>query len=86
MHVHMFGRLLAGRRRRIHLEDERRNGVEKESPTKSISRHQWKQRLSQETVNKQDLDSLIFDFLSIEGYREAAETFRQETNLSCSHI
>ncbi|KAI9295787.1 hypothetical protein K502DRAFT_324126 [Neoconidiobolus thromboides FSU 785] len=49
---------------------------------KKISVEEWKQLINQVDVSKNDLNRLIMDYLVIEGYRDAAESFSQEASIA----
>ncbi|WFC96133.1 hypothetical protein MBRA1_002789 [Malassezia brasiliensis] len=44
-----------------------------------VSRDAWEARLAQVPVSKRDLDRLVMDYLVVQGYKSAAETFGEET-------
>ncbi|KAG0201807.1 Glucose-induced degradation complex subunit [Mortierella sp. GBA30] len=46
---------------------------------KAISREEWNARLSEVQVDREDLNKLIMNYLIIEGYKDAAEKFSQES-------
>ncbi|KAI0225324.1 Glucose-induced degradation complex subunit [Massospora cicadina] len=52
------------------------------SPSKTISLADWQQQLENIQVSKQDLNKLVMNYLVIEGYRDAAEKFSIEANVS----
>lgn len=45
-----------------------------------ISTEEWENRLKQIKINKNDLNSLVMNYLVVEGYKDAAEIFSQESN------
>ncbi|WWC60679.1 uncharacterized protein I303_103255 [Kwoniella dejecticola CBS 10117] len=47
----------------------------------SFDSRQWEDELSKVDISKHDLNSLVFDYLLIEGYSEAAVEFARETGL-----
>ena len=49
-----------------------------------ISEAEWLGKFDRENVEKADVDALVYDFLRTEGQREAADSFRFETDLQCS--
>ncbi|KAI9179976.1 hypothetical protein H9P43_005308 [Blastocladiella emersonii ATCC 22665] len=49
-----------------------------------IPRADWEARLEQSGVAKDDLNKLILNYLVIEGYKDAAEVFCEETHLAPS--
>ena len=51
---------------------------------KIVSEEEWLTRFDREKIMKEDVDSLIYDFLSMEGQKEAADSFKFETDLHCS--
>mmetsp|Transcript_23543 Transcript_23543/g.38683 ORF Transcript_23543/g.38683 Transcript_23543/m.38683 type:complete len:226 (-) Transcript_23543:207-884(-) len=46
---------------------------------KIISKEEWEKKLSDVKINKSDLNRLVMNYLVIEGYKEAAEKFQQES-------
>ncbi|KAI9032163.1 CTLH/CRA C-terminal to lish motif domain-containing protein [Hyaloraphidium curvatum] len=50
----------------------------------TIPRDEWEKRLAEVKINKQDLNKLVMNYLVIEGYKDAAEKFAQETGLEPS--
>ncbi|GJJ78930.1 glucose-induced degradation protein 8 [Entomortierella parvispora] len=46
---------------------------------KTITREEWNARLSEVQVDREDLNKLIMNYLIIEGYKDAAEKFSQES-------
>ncbi|KAG0028073.1 hypothetical protein BGZ81_005027 [Podila clonocystis] len=46
---------------------------------KSISRDEWNTKLADVQVDREDLNKLIMNYLIIEGYKDAAEKFSQES-------
>ncbi|KAF9186471.1 Glucose-induced degradation complex subunit [Haplosporangium sp. Z 767] len=46
---------------------------------KTISMEDWNARLSEVQVDREDLNKLIMNYLIIEGYKDAAEKFSQES-------
>ncbi|KAF9114432.1 hypothetical protein BGX27_010819 [Mortierella sp. AM989] len=46
---------------------------------KVISKEEWNTRLAEVHVDREDLNKLIMNYLIIEGYKDAAEKFRQES-------
>ncbi|KAI8915886.1 CTLH/CRA C-terminal to lish motif domain-containing protein [Gorgonomyces haynaldii] len=57
---------------------------------KTVSLEDWNKKLSQVHINKQDLNKLIMNYLTIEGYKDAAEKFSREAriqpNMNLEHI
>ncbi|KAL4427270.1 hypothetical protein ABPG74_011506 [Tetrahymena malaccensis] len=51
---------------------------------KQISLEQWKDELKNVKIAKQDMNKLIMNFFLIEGYKEAAEKFRDESQTEIS--
>ncbi|KAL4464425.1 hypothetical protein ABPG72_010912 [Tetrahymena utriculariae] len=51
---------------------------------KQISLEQWKEELKNVKIAKQDMNKLIMNFFLIEGYKEAAEKFREESQTEIS--
>jgi hypothetical protein len=49
---------------------------------KSISMQDWEAKLSTVQVNKNDLNKLVMNYLVIQGYKDAAEKFAVEANIS----
>ncbi|WFC99665.1 hypothetical protein MYAM1_002410 [Malassezia yamatoensis] len=47
-----------------------------------VSSSEWHARLAQIPVPKRDLDRIVLDYLLVQGRKEAAETFSNETGLS----
>eukprot|EP01027_Heterolobosea_sp_BB2_P020602 GEZU01029400.1.p1 GENE.GEZU01029400.1~~GEZU01029400.1.p1 ORF type:complete len:226 (-),score=54.14 GEZU01029400.1:67-744(-) len=47
---------------------------------REISREEWEKKLNEVKINKADLNKLVMNYLVIEGYKEAAEMFQQESN------
>jgi len=46
---------------------------------KTISMAEWKGKLEEVKISKQDLNKLVMNYLIIEGYKDAAEKFQQES-------
>ena len=46
-----------------------------------ISKETWNQRTSQIKPNKEDMDKLVMNFLVLEGYKEGAIKFQQESGI-----
>eukprot|EP00179_Madagascaria_erythrocladioides_P028354 CAMPEP_0198340738 /NCGR_PEP_ID=MMETSP1450-20131203/45942_1 /TAXON_ID=753684 ORGANISM="Madagascaria erythrocladiodes, Strain CCMP3234" /NCGR_SAMPLE_ID=MMETSP1450 /ASSEMBLY_ACC=CAM_ASM_001115 /LENGTH=231 /DNA_ID=CAMNT_0044045731 /DNA_START=27 /DNA_END=722 /DNA_ORIENTATION=+ len=55
------------------------NDVEESDGKKVISRDEWEQKLAKVQVSKSDLNRLVMNYLVIEGYKEAAEKFAEES-------
>ncbi|ORY12276.1 hypothetical protein LY90DRAFT_708722 [Neocallimastix californiae] len=51
---------------------------------KVISKEKWESKLANVSVEKKDLNKLIMNYLVIEGYKDAAEKFSQESGLQPS--
>lgn len=51
-------------------------------PMKTISKAEWMERLHHIRISKPDLNRLIMNYLVVEGYKDAAEKFCQETNMT----
>ncbi|KAF9166283.1 hypothetical protein DFQ27_004112 [Actinomortierella ambigua] len=49
------------------------------SAKKTISKEDWEARLAEVSVDRDDLNKLIMNYLIIEGYKDAAEKFSQES-------
>ncbi|KAF9975231.1 Glucose-induced degradation complex subunit, partial [Actinomortierella ambigua] len=49
------------------------------SAKKTISKDEWEARLAEVPVDRDDLNKLIMNYLIIEGYKDAAEKFSQES-------
>lgn len=50
----------------------------------NISKEKWESKLANVSVDKKDLNKLIMNYLVIEGYKDAAEKFSQESGLQPS--
>jgi len=46
---------------------------------RAVSREEWDKKLTEVKLNKTDLNHLVMNFLVIEGYKDAAEKFQQES-------
>ncbi|KAJ3056680.1 hypothetical protein HK097_005081 [Rhizophlyctis rosea] len=46
-----------------------------------MTKEEWERRLAEVNVNKQDLNRLIMNYLVIEGYKDAAEKFSEESRI-----
>ncbi|KAG4093792.1 CTLH/CRA C-terminal to lish motif domain-containing protein [Neocallimastix lanati (nom. inval.)] len=56
--------------------------LNKKNPAKKvITKEKWESKLSNVSVEKTDLNKLIMNYLVIEGYKDAAEKFSQESGL-----
>ncbi|KAI8908819.1 CTLH/CRA C-terminal to lish motif domain-containing protein [Powellomyces hirtus] len=51
------------------------------STKKTFSAEEWDKKLAEVSVSKQDLNKLVMNYLVIEGYKDAAEKFSQESGL-----
>ncbi|WWC68291.1 uncharacterized protein I206_102214 [Kwoniella pini CBS 10737] len=56
-------------------------GSNNSSVMPSFDSRQWEDELGKVDISKHDLNSLVFDYLLIEGYSEAAVEFARETGL-----
>ncbi|CAG8454781.1 15198_t:CDS:2 [Funneliformis mosseae] len=54
------------------------------SQKKVVTKDEWVKKLSNVKIDKNDLNKLIMNYFVIEGYKDAAETFSQESGLSPS--
>lgn len=48
----------------------------------TVTLEEWEEELRQQLVSKDDMDNLVMDFLVSEECKEAAESFREEANVS----
>jgi len=78
----MFERLLIGRRHRS-IAFHRAEQVHPNRTEKIVTREEWVNRLNKERNHKEEIDNLIYDFLSVEGQKEAAEAFKREAHVQC---
>jgi hypothetical protein len=49
---------------------------------KIYAKDEWKEKLAQVSISKDDLNKLVMNYLVIEGYKDAAEKFSQESQTS----
>lgn len=49
---------------------------------KSYTNSEWTQRLDEMDISKQDLNSLVMNYLIVEGYQDAAKKFAQEAKIN----
>eukprot|EP01095_Lingulamoeba_sp_RSL-Kostka_P005157 TRINITY_DN164_c0_g2_i3.p1 TRINITY_DN164_c0_g2~~TRINITY_DN164_c0_g2_i3.p1 ORF type:complete len:222 (-),score=67.26 TRINITY_DN164_c0_g2_i3:463-1128(-) len=47
---------------------------------KVYTKEQWEQKLNDVKISKQDLNKIVMNYLIVEGYKEAAEAFVEESN------
>ncbi|KDN45446.1 hypothetical protein K437DRAFT_256557 [Tilletiaria anomala UBC 951] len=52
------------------------------SPRRQIRRSEWEKSLNDVQISKADLNRLVMDYLVIEGYKDAAESYATETGIS----
>ena len=65
-------------------QNEKANEEQKDPNEKQqivISKETWNQRTSQIKPNKEDMDKLVMNFLVLEGYKEGAIKFQQESGI-----
>lgn len=79
----MFERLLINNRRYRSLSFAR-NEPQTNCENQMISENEWLAKFDREKVTKADVDMLVYDFLRMEGQRDAADSFRFETDLQCT--
>jgi len=48
-------------------------------PKRNIQKEEWNSKLAEVKIAKEDMNALVMNFLVIEGYKEAAEKFQQES-------
>lgn len=58
------------------------NTINTASSMKTISRSEWMESLQHVKINKTDMNKLVMNYLVIEGYKDAAEQFCNETGMS----
>jgi glucose-induced degradation protein 8 len=49
---------------------------------KKISLEDWEKKIEKIKLDKSDLNKLVMNYLVVEGFKEAAENFREESNTS----
>jgi len=49
------------------------------SSKKTVSLEEWEKKLADAKITKQDLNKIVMNYLVIEGYKDAAECFQQES-------
>lgn len=80
----VFERLLFGRRPRPIVRMRSETDSEANSGPPGITKAEWLSRFDKEKLRKEDVDHLVYDFLCLEGHRDAAESFKTEADLQSS--
>ena len=67
----------------MQLRNEKSNEEQNDANDQQIviSKETWEQRMSQIIPNKEDMDKLVMNFLVLEGYKEGAMKFQQESGI-----
>jgi LisH len=59
---------------------------EREVTDSKWTESEWNARLDNISVDRDQLDQLVMDYLFTQGYQEAAEVFAEEAHCTCSYL
>ena len=65
----------------VHSSNNNTNSSNGESARTSYTAQEWTAKLDEVKLSKSDLDSLVMNYLIVEGYESAARKFSQEANI-----